>query len=135
MSCQNKNVIYFTETDFEKTIQLVNFYYDYLPSHTSCSKIFAELETIMNRALIVEKGKIPKGIAALNSLVVFVDIETGDESHAVLSLPSRDNNAGKKISIFSTFGSTLLGCVQGDLVQHETPEGMRKFFIKSISND
>jgi transcription elongation GreA/GreB family factor len=89
----------------------------------------------MSRALIVEKGKIPKGIAALNSLVMFVDIETGEESHAILSLPSRDNNAGQKISIFSTFGSTLLGCVQGDIVQHETPEGMRKVFIKSIINE
>ena len=135
MSFQNKNVVYFTEADFKKTIHLVYFYYGYLPLQTSCSKTFAEMETIMSRASIVEKGKIPKGVASLNSLVTFVDIETGDESHAILSLPSRDNNAGQKISIFSTFGSTLLGCVQGDIVQQETPEGIRKFFIKSISND
>ena len=135
MSVTNKKTLHLIKTDFEKINQLLSFYFAYLPSRTALSETFARLEKILSRALIVETGKIPKGIATLNSLVAFVDVETGNESHAVVSLTSSDTNAEKKISIFSTFGCTVLGSIPGDLVQHDTHEGMRKFFIKSVNNE
>lgn len=117
--------IYITKNDHKKLIKLIN---EKLSDNDSASSLLSELK----RAEIVEPEKIPANVITMNSLVNFIDIDSGVELEYWLVFPEDADIAQCKISVISPVGCALLGYCVGDVISLKTPNGEKNIKVEKI---
>lgn len=86
----------------------------------------------LNRAQIVTPQEIPADVITMNSKVVLLDLDTGQDETYTLVYPEQANAAEGKISILAPIGTAMLGYRVGDVFEWEVPAGKRKLKIEKI---
>ena len=92
----------------------------------------AEIDNILNHAIIIEESDDFSGHIGLGCRVTVRDLETGDEeSYQVVGSQEADPMNGK-ISDDSPFGRAMVGKAKGDVVSVEAPVGTLRFEVVSV---
>ena len=92
----------------------------------------AEVENILNHAVIIDESEELSGFIGLGCRVVVRDLETGEEeTYQVVGSQEADPMNGK-ISDDSPFGRAMIGKSMGDQVAVEAPIGTLHFEVISV---
>jgi regulator of nucleoside diphosphate kinase len=75
----------------------------------------------IERAEIVEPEAIPRDVVTMNSVVRFVDEDSGRESEVTLVFPGHADLETNRISVLAPVGSALLGLSVGDSIDWPVP--------------
>ncbi|MBS0364677.1 MAG: nucleoside diphosphate kinase regulator [Proteobacteria bacterium] len=81
------------------------------------------LESELERAEVVEPGRVPPNVVTMNSTVHFAFAESGEKFSLTLVYPKDAHGQPDRISIFAPVGSALLGLAIGDEIQWPRPGG------------
>lgn len=75
----------------------------------------------IERAEVVEPEAIPSNVVTMNSVVRFVDEDSGSESEVRLVFPGHADVESNRISVLAPIGSALLGLSVGDSINWPVP--------------
>jgi regulator of nucleoside diphosphate kinase len=89
------------------------------------------LEQELQRAKALPPERMPEGVVAMNSTVVFEDEETGHRRTVTLSYPA-DAKGDGKVSVLAPVGSALLGLSVGQSIEWPAPGGTRRLRIVAV---
>ncbi len=90
------------------------------------------LEGELSRGIIVAPADIPPDVVTMNSRVVLVDLDTGEEMVCTLVFPNEADMAQSKISVLAPIGTAMLGYRVGDTFKWKVPDGIRRLEIKGV---
>jgi regulator of nucleoside diphosphate kinase len=82
----------------------------------------------IDRAEVVEPAAVPANVVTMNSVVRFVDEESGKESEVKLVFPGHADVDSNRISVLAPVGSALLGLSVGDSIDWPLPNDRRRRF-------
>ncbi len=121
--------IQITEFDLRRLQQLLEE-----ASHTNFRgrEDLANLNAELARAEIVAPDEVSRYVITMNSTVVLLDLETGEEETYTLVFPEAADIAGGKISVLAPIGTGMLGYEVGDLFEWVVPAGTRRLQVKEI---
>ena len=86
----------------------------------------AALREEIERAEIVEPEAVPRNVVTMNSVVRFVDEDSGNESEVKLVFPGHADVEANRVSVLAPVGSALLGLSVGDSIDWPLPKGRRR---------
>lgn len=107
-----------TEQDYERLLALLR---SARPDEVD-ERLVAELA----RAAVVPPREIPPNVVTMNSELVFVDEESGNERKVQLVYPAHANAESGKLSVFAPMGAALLGLSVGQTIEWPLPQGRTK---------
>jgi regulator of nucleoside diphosphate kinase len=116
-----KNTIKVTTADREKIMQMIESLEGGRLAD-ACEALDAELE----RAEFVAPQEIPADVVTMNSVVEYMDEESGKVTKVTLVYPPQANIAEGKISVLAPIGSALLGLSVGQSLSWPLPDGRKK---------
>jgi len=121
--------IQITEFDLRRLQQLLEE-----ASHTNFRgrEDLADLNAELARAKIVAPETVSHNVITMNSTVVLLDLETGDEETYTLVFPETADIAAGRISVLAPIGTAMLGYEVGDTFEWAVPAGTRRLQIKEI---
>lgn len=121
--------IQITEFDLRRLQQLLEE-----ASHTNFRgrEDLANLNAELARAEIVAPDQVSRYVITMNSTVVLLDLETGEEETYTLVFPEAADIAGGKISVLAPIGTGMLGYEVGDVFEWVVPAGTRRLQVKEI---
>jgi len=123
------NRIYISERDAKRIKTLV----DAAPRvDPKTREYLARLEGELNRAHIVEEGKLPEEVITLNSQVELEDLSDGEMMTYTLVFPEEADASVGKISILAPLGTGMLGYRAGDEFSWDTPGGQVRMKIHKV---
>jgi len=91
-----------------------------------------ELKSILGQAMVVDKSE-SDGHATVGSTVVIKDLDEGFEETYSIVGPAESSPGDGKISHESTMGGALMGHKAGEMVSVETPAGVFRYEILSVT--
>ncbi|MGI6025693.1 MAG: transcription elongation factor GreA [Candidatus Scatomorpha sp.] len=97
------------------------------------SKI-AELKALIEKAEIIEKQDMDKGVVALSSRIKLLDVDENEELEYQIVGSQEANPMSGRISDESPIGRGLLGHKVGETVTIAAPAGQMKFTILAVEN-
>ena len=97
------------------------------------SKI-AELKALIEKAEIIEKQDMDKGVVALSSRIKLLDVDEKEELEYQIVGSQEANPMSGRISDESPIGRGLLGHKVGETVTIDAPAGQMKFTILAVEN-
>ena len=97
------------------------------------SKI-AELKALIEKAEIIEKQDMDKGVVALSSRIKLLDVDENEELEYQIVGSQEANPMSGRISDESTLGRGMLGHKVGETVTIDAPAGQMKFTILAVEN-
>ena len=97
------------------------------------SKI-AELKALIEKAEIIEKEDMDKGVVALSSRIKLLDVDENEELEYQIVGSQEANPMSGRISDESPIGPGLLGHKVGETVTIDAPAGQMKFTILAVEN-
>jgi regulator of nucleoside diphosphate kinase len=80
----------------------------------------------IERAEILEPENVPKNVVTMNSVVRFLDEESGRESEIKLVFPGHADVESNQVSVLAPVGSALLGLSVGDSIDWPLPNGRKR---------
>lgn len=92
----------------------------------------AEVENILNHAIIIDEAEELSGHIGLGCRLVVRDLEFGDEETYVIVGSQEADPMNGRISDDSPFGRAVIGKTKGDQVSVEAPMGTLHFEIISV---
>ncbi|HRE80297.1 MAG TPA: nucleoside diphosphate kinase regulator [Opitutaceae bacterium] len=92
-----------------------------------------KLKEELDRAMVAETNAVPSDVVTLNAHVSFEDLETNETEAYTITLPEQANVEQNRISILAPIGTALIGYRQGDIVNWQTPGGVRQLRIKKVT--
>lgn len=92
----------------------------------------AELEELIQHAVIVEESDMKVGVVNLGFTVKVFDYDMDEEVEYAIVGTNEANPLAGRISDRSPIGSALIGAKVGDEVEVESPAGLLKFKILSV---
>jgi regulator of nucleoside diphosphate kinase len=121
--------IQITEFDLRRLQQLLEE-----ASHTNFRgrEDLANLQAELARAEIVAPQTVSRTVITMNSTVVLVDLEMGEEETYTLVFPEAADIAAGKLSVLAPIGTGMLGYEVGDTFEWAVPDGTRRLQIKEI---
>lgn len=112
--------------------RLENLFTSDLAEAIGSKPYLANLQSEVERSVVVESDKVPDNVITMNSTVRFRDVDTGEVETYTLVFPNQANIAAKKLSILAPIGTAILGYRIGDIVQWQVPNGKRRLKIEAI---
>ncbi len=91
-----------------------------------------QLQSELDRALVLPADEVPVGVVTIDSLVRVVDLDTGKRSVLTLVLPDDADIAERRISVLAPVGTALLGFRASDDVEWNMPGGRRRLHIEHV---
>lgn len=91
------------------------------------------LQNILNYARVIDTKNLPKDKIALLSTVEFTILNTGVKKMYKIVSPHEMNLQEGKISFKSPIGQALMGRKVGDVAEAQTPSGVLKLQIDSVT--
>lgn len=125
----HKRTIYITQYDEERLRSLIR---DTQQSEYRGSSYVKDLNTELDRAVIVPPREIPPDVATMNSKILLEDEESGEEMVLTLVFPHDADVTQDKISVLAPIGTVVLGYRVGDIIEWQVPDGLRKWLVKQI---
>jgi regulator of nucleoside diphosphate kinase len=126
-----ERTIYITEDDLTNIRRaLQDPEYNNLRNRPYIQQLNRELE----RAVICPSSAIPPDAITMDSRVVLLDLESGEEMDLTLVYPGKPQctTAGEPVSVLAPIGIAMLGYRAGDVFAWETPGGVRQLKVKSV---
>jgi regulator of nucleoside diphosphate kinase len=77
----------------------------------------------IERAEIVEPDAVPRDVVTMNSVVRFLDEDSGRENEVKLVFPGHADVEANRISVLAPIGSALLGLSVGNSIDWPLPQG------------
>ena len=93
----------------------------------------AELETLIEHALIIDETEMKADVINLGSTVKVLDMEFDEELEYSLVGTNEANPMLGRISDRSPIGSAMIGATVGDIVTVNTPNGELKLKVLAVS--
>lgn len=124
-----RKAIIITEFDRERLHKLV---LDAQFGEYRNSPYLGELKTEIENAQVVTPQEIPADVITMNSTVVLVDLESGEEETYTLVFPEDADIMEAKISILAPVVTAMLGYAIGDVIDWPIPAGRRKLRVERI---
>jgi regulator of nucleoside diphosphate kinase len=121
--------IYITRSDMDRLSALAEGYR--LQGREDRSTL-QRLQDELDRAVVVDASEVSADVVTLDSRVLLVDLDSGEETSFTLVLPSRSNADAGRISVLAPLGMAVLGYRAGDEIDWEVPAGRRRFRVKSV---
>jgi len=91
------------------------------------------LQIELDRAIVMPgHARIPTGVIAMDTHVMFEDQETGAIGEVVLTLPGQADPERAAVSVFDALGTALLGCTVGDVITFEDGTGVKTLKIVRV---
>ena len=125
----HNRTIYITQYDEERLRDLIR---DAHQSEYRGSNYVKDLSAELDQAVIVSPREVPPDVVTMNSKVLLVDAETGEEMIFTLVFPQDADMAQDKISVLAPIGTVILGYRVGDTIEWKVPDGLRKWLVKQI---
>jgi regulator of nucleoside diphosphate kinase len=95
----------------------------------------ALLDEELARATIVPDDALPHDAVALDSQVVFCDLQSGERREVTLVVPSKADTEHHCISVLSPVGSALIGLHIGDTIDWPMPGGrVRRLQVLEVTS-
>ena len=92
----------------------------------------AVLEDLLRRARVIDESDAVPGLAGIGSEVDVEDLESGvGEVFRLVGSPEAAPVEGR-ISVESPVGRALVGHTSGDVVEVETPRGIRRLRVRAV---
>ena len=91
-----------------------------------------ELESELERALVVSRDAVPAQVVAMDSAVSVLDLASGERREYTLVYPADANAAVGRISVLAPLGTALLGYREGDELEWMMPGGLRRLRIERV---
>lgn len=114
MPATKENSLIVCKADYQRLIPLIE---------KSDSAAAESLDNELGRAEVVSEKDFPADAVSMDSVVTFVDLDSGEETTVSLVFP-KDANVGElKISILSPVGSALIGLRIGGHIDWPLPQG------------
>ena len=93
----------------------------------------AELEVILQHAVIVDEDNAPSNVVTIGCTVTVTSVEDGKTSFTFKIVGSQEANPMHRIiSEESPFGKALLGKQEGDTAEVEAPNGTKAYTVTKI---
>jgi transcription elongation factor GreA len=92
----------------------------------------AELENLINHALVIEKEQIKTDIVSTGCRVTVEDMNSGECEEYTIVGSQEANPIEMRVSDESPFGKALIGCKVGDNISLDVPAGRIAYRIKEI---
>jgi regulator of nucleoside diphosphate kinase len=125
----SNNPIHITQFDLHRLQQLLE---DASRTNFRGREDLAGLQAELARADIVAPETVSHNVITMNSTVVLLDLETGDEETYTLVFPETADIAAGRISVLAPIGTAMLGYEVGDTFEWVVPAGKRRLQIKEI---
>ena len=93
---------------------------------------FQRLSKEIERAKKVKPQKIGSDVVTMNTVIEFVDLQSGYSKQLKLVYPHEADMKRGFVSILAPIGTALLGYRKGDIIEWDVPSGKKKFLIKEI---
>jgi regulator of nucleoside diphosphate kinase len=122
-----RNVL-INERDFDRLNGLIQS----RETRISYGPLTATLAQELDRGEVVAPTEVPKGVVTMNSRVRLRDIRSDDRESYTLVYPQNADIGEGKLSVLAPLGLAILGAKTGDIVECNTPGGMRKIKIERI---
>lgn len=121
--------IYMTISDMERLMTLVKGYR--LQGREDGN--LDVLEEELDRALVMDAGRrLPSDVVTLDSRVLVVDLDSGEERLFTLVLPSKANVDEGRISVLAPLGMAVLGYRSGAEIEWDVPGGRRRLMVRRV---
>ena len=121
--------IYMTVSDMERLVALVNGYREHGREDGNLDLLEEELA----RALVVDGPRgLPSDVVTLDSRVLVVDLDSGEERLFTVVLPSKANIDEGRISVLAPLGMAVLGYRSGQEIAWDVPGGPRRLMVRRI---
>ncbi|WP_299708364.1 nucleoside diphosphate kinase regulator [uncultured Pontibacter sp.] len=124
-----ENVIYLTEQDYKRLVDLVQQQRQGAGAHANIAKLGEELK----RAKRVASEEIPAEVVTMNSSVLLRDLKSGNAMEITLVYPKDADVSARKISILAPVGTAIIGCKEGDKVEWPVPSGTINYKIEKVT--
>ena len=124
-----ENVIYLTEQDYKRLIELVQQQRQGAGMQANIAKLGEELK----RAKRVASEEIPAEVVTMNSTVLLRDLKSGNQMEITLVYPKDADVNTRKISILAPVGTAIIGCKEGDEVEWPVPSGTINYKIEKVT--
>jgi len=93
-----------------------------------------ELEEVLGSAIVIDATREATHKASLGDNITLQDMTSGEEVHYTLVSPNEVDAASGRISGASPIGKTIVGRVQGDIVEVIVPVGKLRYKIIKIGD-
>jgi regulator of nucleoside diphosphate kinase len=77
----------------------------------------------LDRADVVEPGRLPANVVTIESRVTFEEARSGTVREMVLVYPANANPSAGRISVLAPVGAAVLGLQTGDAIEWPLPDG------------
>jgi regulator of nucleoside diphosphate kinase len=125
------NEILITTQDLERLERLIATYTVRRDLHA-----IPALEEELGRAEVMDPARIPPDVVTMNSLVRFIDEQTGEEQEVTLVYPGKADFAHHRVSILAPLGSALLGLRVGQAIDWPVPSGqVKRFRVLAVTHE
>ena len=91
-----------------------------------------ELESELERAVLVARDEIPVEVVTMDSVVSVLDLPSGERREYTLVYPAEANLVAGRISVLAPLGTALLGYREGDELEWLMPGGLRWLRIEKV---
>jgi len=91
------------------------------------------IEKMLRNASVIDEEEVNKDVAGLGSTITVLDMELNEEEKYIIVGSAEADPMSGKISNESPLGSLMLGHKAGDVLEVETPAGIIKYKLVSLS--
>jgi regulator of nucleoside diphosphate kinase len=91
-----------------------------------------ELESELERALLVSADAVPPNVVVMDSAVCVLDLANDERREFTLVYPAEADPRVGRISVLAPLGTALLGFREGDEVEWLMPGGLRRLRIEQV---
>lgn len=128
-STDMENVIYLTEQDYKRLVDLVQLQ----RLGTGVSSNIAKLGEELKRAERVASEEIPADVVTMNSRVQLRNLQNGTDMEITLVYPKDADVNARRISILAPVGTAIIGCREGDEIEWPVPAGTINYKIERVT--
>ncbi len=119
-----------TRQDYDRLNVLVT---SGLDSPTRPRQLILDLRGELERAVIVDPKDVPQDVVTMRSVVRVVDLDTNKEEEYRLVYPQEADIREGKISILAPVGTAIIGAREGETIEWNVPNGLRRLKIKKVT--
>lgn len=118
------NEIVLTELDHDRLWRLVE--------RARNNEAVTDLETELERAIVVRPQELPPDVVSMNSRVELEDLETCERMVISVVFPGESAPSKGRISVLAPMGTALLGCRADEVLEWRMPGGPRRLRVARV---
>ncbi len=92
-----------------------------------------DLRKELEQAVIVDPKDVPQDVVTMRSVVRLVDLDTKKEEEYRLVYPHEADIREGKISVLAPVGTAIIGAREGETIEWNVPNGIRRLKIKKVT--